>query len=202
MTPEVVVINLFSKILLNATFLKNLTKTTVTISIENNSSYSLTNPTNYLNSGISVNSAGPIISPKCITQFVVKNGKKGMLCYKIEGSYGPNKDPYYLLISWKVKSWKSKLKRFSRSKNQFCLVLHESKELPLPRVSNKMKNFFESKHKNYKYSNDRDGFHLEGKKFRVGATMSSNDSPIIKISLEDCKSRTNKRSFIQKFRCY
>uniref|UniRef100_U9T5X1 Uncharacterized protein n=1 Tax=Rhizophagus irregularis (strain DAOM 181602 / DAOM 197198 / MUCL 43194) TaxID=747089 RepID=U9T5X1_RHIID len=110
MTLEVAGITLFSKILLNATFLKNLTKTTVTISIENNSSYSLTNPTNYLKSGIS-----------------------------------------------------SKLKRFSRSKNQFCLVLHESKELPLPRVSNKMKNFFESKHKNYKYSNDRDGFHLEGK---------------------------------------
>ncbi|PKY50020.1 hypothetical protein RhiirA4_406034, partial [Rhizophagus irregularis] len=87
-----------------------------------------------------------------------------MLCYKIEGSYGPNKDPYYLLISWKVKSWK--LKRFSRSKNQFCLVLHESKESPLPIVSNKMNNFFESKHKNYKNSNDRDGFHLKNKKFR------------------------------------
>lgn len=67
MTLEVAGITLFSKILLNATFLKNLTKTTVTISIENNSSYSLTNPTNYLKSGISVNSAGPIISPKCIT---------------------------------------------------------------------------------------------------------------------------------------
>ncbi|RGB23978.1 hypothetical protein C1646_517202 [Rhizophagus diaphanus] len=202
MTLELTGVALLSKFLSNATFLKNLTKTTVTISIENNSSYSLTNPTNYHNSGIIVNSAGPIISPKCTTQFEVKNGKKGMLCYKIEGSYGSNKDPQYLLISWKVRNWKSKLKRFSRSKNQFCLALHESKESPLPIVPNKMKNFFESKHKNYKNSNDRNGFHLEGKKFRVGATMSSNDSPIIKISLEDCNSRTNKRSFIQKLRCY
>lgn len=66
MTLEAIAISLIPKFIIpTVNGLKDITKTTVTILVENNCSHSLTNPTNYLNSGVIVNPANPIISRKC-----------------------------------------------------------------------------------------------------------------------------------------
>ncbi|GES74320.1 hypothetical protein GLOIN_2v1868886 [Rhizophagus clarus] len=158
---------------------KNPLKTSVTIVFENNCSYTLIHPTKYCASGKDVNPPSPIISPGGINTIAAKfegrNGTVGMLCYQIEGLYGPKNDPYYLLIMWKVNRL---------SQNKFYMSLYESKEPPLSGNSNQKKFFYKSMQKMYKWTYG-ESFLVEGKKFRVGGTISSNDLAEIKISLED-----------------
>ena len=45
-----------------------------------------------------------------------------MICYQVEGSYGPSGGLLYLLIGWNLTLVRT---------NQFCIVLHEYGEQPL-----------------------------------------------------------------------
>ncbi|GBB83866.1 hypothetical protein RclHR1_10520004 [Rhizophagus clarus] len=169
---------------------KNPLKTSVTIVFENNCSYTLIHPTKYCASGKDVNPPSPIISPGGINTIAAKfegrNGTMGMLCYQIEGSYGPKNDPYYLIITWRMK-------RFSQS--EFYMNFYESKESPLSGNGNQKEFFYESMHRS-----NNEGFLLEGKKLRVGGTITNNDSAEIKIFLENHKSP--KKRLLRKIRSF
>ena len=87
----------------------------------------------------------------------------GMLCYQVEGSYGPSGDPYYLLIGWNLKQ---------NCKNQYCIVLREFKEQPLRRNRKVNKKFCELVLDENTKSPDQ-STKLEIDDLIIGATMSS-----------------------------
>ncbi|GBC02765.1 hypothetical protein RclHR1_04800005 [Rhizophagus clarus] len=165
-------------ILRNLLTAQNPLRTSVIIEFENKCSFSLIHPTKYCASGKDVDPPSSTISPGGINtaKFEGGNGTKGMLCYQIGESSGPENDRYYLLIMWKVK-------RFSQ--NKFYMCFYKSKEPSLSGNSKQKKSFYKSMKKMYEPSYD--GIFLEGKKLRVGGTMSSNDSAKIKIFLENHK---------------
>jgi hypothetical protein len=87
-----------------------------------------------------------------------------MLCYRVEKSYGPSGDPLYLLIGWNL--------TLVRYTNQFCIVLHESREQPLRGNREENEKFCELVLNENKSFSDQ-SIQLESDDFIIGATMSS-----------------------------
>ena len=86
-----------------------------------------------------------------------------MLCYRVEGSYGPSGGTLYLLIGWNLAL---------RRTNQFCIVLREYRTQPLCGDRKENKRFCKLVLNENKRFPDQNIL-LKSDDFTIGATMSS-----------------------------
>ncbi|CAG8742257.1 uncharacterized protein OCT59_003744 [Rhizophagus irregularis] len=159
------------------------TRASVTIS-NNHHDMQLTNPANF-SPGDMRNPLDPTITPGQTpnsSNFIAKLGNftsQGMISYKIVGQMGPNWNPLYLIITWKVK--------LIAGENSICINVREYQSPPLDNKTPEEKYYlFKELHKkeNRIYPGGTAMWEDDGSIFIVRRTIDNMSDATIKVSFD------------------
>ncbi|GBC09558.1 hypothetical protein RclHR1_08990002 [Rhizophagus clarus] len=168
-------------------FIRNFSgfKTSTTVTICNNhQDMTLTDP-DIFSPGEIKTPLNPTINPKespDSSKFIAKLGKftsQGMISYKIIGQRGPNWNPLYLIVTWKVK--------LVAGENSICINVREYESPPLENKTNEEKYYlFKELHKktNRTYPGGTAKWDSNGAMFIVKGTIDTRSNATIKVCFD------------------